>query len=350
MAPLVALLAHLPKIRQTCLTLVLIAGVFDFVASIVLLAYQLALTVSFQHVVPSIVAASFLCAFFPLWFLYSRPYSIRLPGAEEAKVGGTRDKVAKFSRSIAAELIALAGTGVLTLISVSTLHAETPGLIDHCGGYAICRMLLAVFALTWICFLFLCLAFTSLLVSTLYFSIRRSSPFPILTKSFLAIDWERYAGRPVNRAATVKRAARSGKGGKRDPNALAPRTLEGEEGAELERRMKRDDSVSPVLPHALSHSASGWSHARNGSDALSAPRMGALDWDVQSTLTSGTGGARGSGVYGAYGREGGAYGSEPGTPRREDQVFVLHMPEGEAVEAPFEGEKDKEGKSVGAAM
>lgn len=45
MAPLVALLAHLPKIRQTCLTLVLIAGVFDFVASIVLLAYQLALTV-----------------------------------------------------------------------------------------------------------------------------------------------------------------------------------------------------------------------------------------------------------------------------------------------------------------
>jgi hypothetical protein len=80
----------------------------------------------YQRIVPSIVITSFLCTAFPIWFLYSKPYSIRLPGSSgtEPHVGGVRDKVAKFSRSIAAELIALAGTGVWVLISVSNLHAE----------------------------------------------------------------------------------------------------------------------------------------------------------------------------------------------------------------------------------
>lgn len=81
----------------------------------------------YQHVVPSIVITSFLCTAFPIWFLYSKPYSIRLPGSSgssDPRAGGVRDKVAKFSRSIAAELIALAGTGVWVLISVSNLHAE----------------------------------------------------------------------------------------------------------------------------------------------------------------------------------------------------------------------------------
>lgn len=74
---------------------------------------------------PSLVGTSFFCTAFPLWFLYSKPYAIRLPGSHnEPRVGSARDYVAKFSRSIAFELMALAGTGVWTLISVSNLHAE----------------------------------------------------------------------------------------------------------------------------------------------------------------------------------------------------------------------------------
>ncbi|KAL7338567.1 hypothetical protein BJY59DRAFT_369150 [Rhodotorula toruloides] len=150
----VALLGVLPAIRKGFLTTLMLSGVFDMVASIVLLSYQLALTEGFQRVVPSIIVTSFFCVAFPVWFLYSRPYSIRLPGGADATAGGTRDKVAKFSRSIAAELICLAGTGVWVLIAVSNLHAETPGLISHCGGFLICRMLLAVLSLTslsWMC-------------------------------------------------------------------------------------------------------------------------------------------------------------------------------------------------------
>lgn len=135
MTRLVACLAVLPKIRQGLMTLVLVSSVFDLIASLVLLAYQLSLTVSFQHVVPSIVVTSFLGTCLPVWFLYSRPYAIRLPGKGDPAVGSKRDKVAKFSRSIAAELICLCGTGVWVLISVSTLHAEcVPPPLRHLTG------------------------------------------------------------------------------------------------------------------------------------------------------------------------------------------------------------------------
>ncbi|PRQ74055.1 hypothetical protein AAT19DRAFT_15622 [Rhodotorula toruloides] len=88
----VALLGVLPAIRKGFLTTLMLSGIFDMVASIVLLSYQLALTEGFQRVVPSIIVTSFFCAAFPVWFLYSRPYSIRLPGGADATVGGTRDK------------------------------------------------------------------------------------------------------------------------------------------------------------------------------------------------------------------------------------------------------------------
>lgn len=342
MTRLVACLAVLPKIRQGLMTLVLISSVLDLVASLVLLAYQLSLTVSFQHVVPSIVVTSFLGTCLPVWFLYSRPYAIRLPGKGDPAVGSKRDKVAKFSRSIAAELICLCGTGVWVLISVSTLHAETPGLMYHCGGYAICRMLLCVFALTWICFLFLACAFATLLASTIYFMFRRSSPFPIFTKSFLAVDWERYSGRPVNRAATVKRV-RKGAKGDAAAGTNAPRTLEGDDSRfGGDGRLKRDDSCAPVLPFAH-----GYGHGRTGSSLNASVRSGAgtLDWDVQSTLTDAT---RPSTMFGAYAHPHGAgpYGSEPGTPRREDQVFVLDMggddEETEKATASKEAEEEKD--------
>ncbi|GAA5854803.1 hypothetical protein JCM9279_000952 [Rhodotorula babjevae] len=348
MAPLVSLLASLPKIRQSLMTLTGIAGVFDMVAAIVLLAYQLSLTVSFQHVVPSIVVTSFLCALFPVWFLYSRPYAIRLPGKGEAAVGSKRDKIAKFSRSVAAELICLAGTGVWVLISVSTLHAETPGLMYHCGGFAICRMLLCVFALT--CFLFLACTFAILLASTIYFMVRRSSPFPIFTKSFLAIDWERYSGRPVNRSQTVKRVRKGTQKGGNETGAgtNAPRKLEGaDDDKDAEGRLRRDDSCAPVLPFA-----NAYGHSRTGSGLNSSVRSGAgtLDWDVQSTMTDRT---RPLTMFGAYAYpHGAAPPSEPGTPKREDQVFVLDMgdEEDKSVAAQVEQEVEEDDKTTGAAL
>lgn len=265
-------------------------------------------------------------------------------------------------------------------------------MMYHCGGYAICRMLLCVFALTcvppslslprearadlclgvdsWMCagfldspvtcamasgsrgtdsatfthscFLFLACAFATLLASTIYFMFRRSSPFPIFTKSFLAVDWERYSGRPVNRAATVKRV-RKGAKGDAAAGTNAPRTLEGDDSRfGGDGRLKRDDSCAPVLPFAH-----GYGHGRTGSSLNASVRSGAgtLDWDVQSTLTDAT---RPSTMFGAYAHPHGAgpYGSEPGTPRREDQVFVLDMggddEETEKATASKEAEEEKD--------
>ncbi|GAA6012351.1 hypothetical protein JCM10207_007054 [Rhodosporidiobolus poonsookiae] len=281
----VSLLEYLPFVRKVFLTILMVTGVFDLVASIVLLAYQLALTETFQHVVPAIVATSFLCAAFPVWFLFSRPYAIKLPLspnlAAEPRAGGARDKVAKFSRSIAAEVICLAGTGAWVLVAVSTLHAETPGLISHCGGWAICRMLLCVVALTWICFLFLCLSFASLLVCTLYFTVRRSSPLPLLLTSFNSVDWERYAGRPVARAGTVKLPRRT--------KAEREASKAERDGPTRDGRSLREGSEAPVLP---SH------HHRTGlGQSISTIGTGGLDWDVQSTFTAP------SLPYGAYARD-----------------------------------------------
>lgn len=104
----------------------------------------------FNRVVPSLVVTSFLTASIPIWFIYSKPYAIRLPISTSPlpAVGSRRDLIAKATRSIGAELIALGGVASWTLVTVADLHAETPGLIDNCGGWTICRMLLAVLSLT----------------------------------------------------------------------------------------------------------------------------------------------------------------------------------------------------------
>ncbi|BGP14134.1 hypothetical protein JCM10213_002431 [Rhodosporidiobolus nylandii] len=268
---LMTALGFLPAIRRGLLGLLMCAGVCDFVASIVLLAYQLALTSGYQHIVPSICLTSFLAAAFPVWFLFSRPYAIKLPlsSAPDPRVGGARDRVARFSRSILAELVCLGGTGAWTLISVSTLHAETPGLIYHCGGYAICRMLLCVLAVTWICFLFLALSFASLLIATLYFTIRRGSALALLQVSFAAVEWEKYEGRPVGRSGTVGAKAAIALGMKRTKR-------------EGEPQHTREDSVAPVLP--LSRSQRGVL----GQSVISTSTAGGpgLDWDVQSAFTA----------------------------------------------------------------
>ncbi|GAA5992482.1 hypothetical protein JCM10908_000841 [Rhodotorula pacifica] len=355
MARLIGILAHLPAVRRGFLTVLFLAGLGDMVAAIVLLAYQLTMTSGYQRIVPSIVITSFLCTAFPLWFLYSKPYSIRLPGSgsTEARVGGMRDKIAKFSRSIAAELMALAGTGVWVLISVSNLHAETPGLINHCGGWPICRMLLAVLALT--CFLFLALPFALLLCSTLYFTIRRHSPLPIFVTSFLAVDWERYSGRPVNRAATVKRTKKG-----KAVSSPSPRVLEGAgagAGAGTESMNGRPDSQAPVFAFQPGRYGGGGGVA--GGDSMSDAHHSGLDWDVRSGFTVDSNGERPASMFTA------GTGAAAGSPTPEHSVFVLMEEEEKAMEAEAEAtspagtaaEKGEEGneaaataKEVGAAL
>ncbi|GAA6011524.1 hypothetical protein JCM11491_004674 [Sporobolomyces phaffii] len=267
-------LAHLPTVRRALLGVLFLAGLADFLTSIVLLAYQLSLTTGFNRVVPSLVVTSFLTCAIPVWFVYSRPYAIRLPVASAPlpKVGSKRDQVAKFTRSIMFELIALGGVGAWTLITVADLHAETPGLIHNCGGWTICRMLLAVLSLTWITILFQGLAFASLLVSTLYFSVRRHSPIPTLFTSFDEVDWVRYSGRPVTRAATVRRHTESKKNTQTVPEDAPDAELK---APSRSRFGGRPESQVPVLARSI-HST--YTHGTGG-PSLGGNDSITIDWD-----------------------------------------------------------------------
>lgn len=128
-------------------------------------------TSGYQKPLPAIITSCFLSGAFPLAFLYTKPF------------GAPTNKAAKLVRSIAAELVCYAGSTAFVLITVSDLHAEyairstsstgwmdgraggntltvvypstsanrrTPGLIDECGPYAICHLLLWCVACTWL--------------------------------------------------------------------------------------------------------------------------------------------------------------------------------------------------------
>ncbi|GAA5944542.1 uncharacterized protein JCM15063_004915 [Sporobolomyces koalae] len=335
------LLAHLPNIRKGLLGVCFLAGLADFLTSIILLAYQLVLTTGFNRVVPSLVVTSFLTSAIPVWFLFSKPYAIRLPiaSANMPAVGSKRDKVAKFTRSIMMELIALGGVGAWTLITVADLHAETPGLIHNCGGWTICLVcLLTILSLClnrWITILFQCLAFASLLISTLYFSIRRHSPIPTLFTSFSDVDWIRYSGRPVNRAATVKRVKQSKANTSTVPEDSP--TFEHDEAvlrAPARGRFgDRPDSQVHVLSKSI-HSTYGGGGA--GGDSV-------IDWDVQSNFSSNFGGRNGFRDSTATSTAG----DNSFSLERPDQVFIL-VTEKEEEQEKEKGEQEK--TETGTAM
>lgn len=193
------------------------------------------------------------------------------------------------------------------------------------------------------CFLFLCCSFASLLIATLYFTVRRASPLPIFLTSFLAVDWERYSGRPVNRAHTVRRPKKGRENASKYPGK--GRVLEGEISDD---RFKRDGSEAPVFPNSsnMTDSMYATDSILNASVLNS---TGALDWDVQSGFSAGT---RPSTMVGVSS----GLASEPATPR--DAVFVLMDDEGaekaEKVEAgekkALEEEKREGGGRVGSAL
>ncbi|KAK4703263.1 hypothetical protein P7C70_g2958, partial [Phenoliferia sp. Uapishka_3] len=76
-----------------------------------------------------------------------------------------------------------------------SVAARTPGLISQCGDYAICKLLLATVALGWLTFLTLGTLFTLLLLSTLYYSIRRKSHLISFITPFHEVEWDMYAHR-----------------------------------------------------------------------------------------------------------------------------------------------------------
>jgi hypothetical protein len=175
----------------------------------------------------------------------------------------------------------------------------------------------------WITFLFQALSFTSLLLSTLYFSIRRHSPIPTLFTHFSEVDWIRYSGRPVNRSATVKRAKESKKNTSTVPED-SPTFADDELKAPSRSRFgaARPDSQVPVLARSI-HST--YSHVAGG------PSLGGndsilIDWDQHSTSYRNSTATAGTGAAG----------------ERPDQVFIL-------VEEK-EQEKEQEEEKAGTAM
>lgn len=259
------------------------------------------------------------------------------------------------------ELICLGGVGAWTLITVIDLHAETPGLIDNCGGWTICRMLLAVLAFTyvsslplslfhysiltrlskhnvkihsWISFLFQCLSFASLLLSTLYFSIRRSSPIPTLFTPFSDVDWIRYSGRPVNRSATVKRINKSKTNTSSVPEDSP--NFEEELKAPSKKRFEGRDSQVPVLAKSIHSYGGSIGGGGQGDDSFT------VDWDGQSSQFERN-----------QFRDSTATGVSERPPSTMEQVFIL-VTEGEKDEEEKEKEKNEvengNGNGTGTAM
>lgn len=187
--------------------------------------------------------------------------------------------------------------------------------------------------------MFQCLAFTSLLISTLYFSIRRHSPIPTLFTSFDQVDWIRYSGRPVDRSNTVKKVRSKvikqgtdtlpeeveGNGDGNEELKAPSRTRFGGAGGGV-----RPDSQVPVLARSI-HSTMG---SISGGSVVGGNDSFSVDWDLSSERGGG-GGNRDSTAT-------------TGPPR--DQVFIL-ITEKEEEEKDLPGQEQGEvNEKTGTAM
>lgn len=218
--------------------------------------------------------------------------------------------------------------------------------LNDCRGFERCRNQVLTFPSrsNCSCFLFLALPFALLLCSTLYFTIRRHSPLPIFVTSFLAVDWERYSGRPVNRAATVKRT-KNGKKPVSSPRVLEGAASNGGGTTTTTDSYGRPDSQAPVFAfhpgHGSEMSYGGASSiAAGGGDAANR----SLDWDVRSSGFTDSFDRPGS-VFTAGSGGGDGQGSGPARP--EHSVFVLMEEEEKAMEA--EAEAESAAAAAGAA-
>ncbi|KAK4053169.1 hypothetical protein OIV83_001904 [Microbotryomycetes sp. JL201] len=201
---------RLVGLRKTLLILLASAAATNALGSSALLGYQAIMTEGYNKPVPAILAISAVTTLFVAWFLKGPSIALVSPSTSSSS---KRAMVAKFVKSIAFELGVLGGIGAWLLVATADLHADTPGLLGTCGGFAMCRLLTMVFALAWLTVLFDGLAFAALLGCTLYFSIRRHSAIATLTTSFDDVNWSMYASRsahkktmnPIQRAFSMKK-------------------------------------------------------------------------------------------------------------------------------------------------
>ncbi|SCV69488.1 BQ2448_2508 [Microbotryum intermedium] len=175
---------HLPTARLVLSWLVIVSTFLNSGFSAWLIGFQASRTHGYQRPVPAILVISFFTFWIQLFFLYSKPFNT-------SRAWTT--KVALFVRSIACELIVTGALGGMMLASVANLSSDTPGLLTSCGGYLMCRLLTAVFALAWLNVLFLGLSFTLLLISFLYFTVKRRRAIPALTVPFGDVNWAEYS-------------------------------------------------------------------------------------------------------------------------------------------------------------
>ncbi|KAI5474783.1 hypothetical protein MNV49_002494 [Pseudohyphozyma bogoriensis] len=190
---------NLPRVRKALLVSLVATALLNLLATVSLLIFQLTKTRGYQKPVPAITAGAFVSLLLSLHFLFSTATSIsrlHLPV-----------RIELFVRSIAFELVCYAGMAAYFLVSVSDLHADTPGLLTSCGGYMICRMLTATAALTWLSFLAAMLNFVLIFASLFYLTVHRA--LPIVAKSaevpFEGVDWRVYRNRGVRpRTGTIR--------------------------------------------------------------------------------------------------------------------------------------------------
>ncbi|KAL8284291.1 hypothetical protein RQP46_005040 [Phenoliferia psychrophenolica] len=230
---------HLPAVRRTLILLTATTGSLGVISVACTLAFQLSLTSGYQQPLPAIMTACFLGAAFPLAFLFTKPF------------GGTA-RLAVLVRSIAAELVCYGGCTAFVLTSVSSLYAETPGLINQCGGYAICRLLLCVVALAYLTFLSLATLAALLLVSTLYYSIRRKMHITSFLTPFADVEWDVYETRlPRGTGAPALTRGMSIKRGlslkKVEPRKTGREIAEEREKREMEKEDKQVDELEVIV-------------------------------------------------------------------------------------------------------
>ncbi|KDE06475.1 hypothetical protein MVLG_03129 [Microbotryum lychnidis-dioicae p1A1 Lamole] len=175
---------YLPTARLVLSWLIIVSALLNSGFSAWLIGFQALRTHGYQKPVPAILVISFFALCFQPFFLYSKAFNT-------SRAWTT--KLALFVKSIACELIVTGALGGMMLVSVADLSSDTPGLLSSCGGYLMCRLLTAVFALAWLNVLFLGLSFTLLLISFLYFTIKRRRAIPALTVPFGGVNWAEYS-------------------------------------------------------------------------------------------------------------------------------------------------------------
>ncbi|SCZ97234.1 BZ3500_MvSof-1268-A1-R1_Chr4-2g07077 [Microbotryum saponariae] len=157
---------YLPTARLVLSWLIIVSAFLNSGFSAWLIGFQALRTHGYQKPVPAILVISFFALCLQTFFLYSKAF-------HTSRAWTT--KLALFVRSIACELIVTGALGGMMLVSVANLSSEPPYDPNFSNV------------------LFLGLSFTFLLISFLYFTIKRRRAIPALTVPFGDVNWAEYS-------------------------------------------------------------------------------------------------------------------------------------------------------------